>query len=181
MTTSIDYRTTTETLEHCYVLSARNATDPGLVEIAVYGCTRDGEVRGEGSLTVPADDLIHVTKLVDRTVAGLATLSRKPGTTRVLPIAEHRNQPWTDALDAELIGKWRALSDLVRPHTAHRELGDYFGRSPGAVRSRLLKLGCDPDNPGAPLKPVDLDRAPRPDVPRGSGPEHLRDEEREFQ
>lgn len=155
MTTSIDYRTTTETLEHCYVLSARNTADPALVEIAVYGCTRDGKVRGEGSMTVPADDLMHVTKLVDRTVAGLATLSREPGTTRVQAVAEHRNQPWTDVLDAELAAKWGEVSNLMRPHTAHRELGDYFGRSPGAVRSRLLKLGCDPDRPGATEAPID--------------------------
>ena len=40
--------------------------------------------------------------------------------------------------------------------TLRKEIADRHGRSPGAIRARLLRLMCDPERPG---RTCDQDRA----------------------
>lgn len=57
------------------------------------------------------------------------------------------NQPWTDDLDAQLGGTWLAVWPTEPAHKVIRSLADALGRSRGDIRSRLPRVGCDPDVP----------------------------------
>lgn len=75
----------------------------------------------------------------------------EPGDTAVRPRQDkpaQSGQPWSPEQDRTLRDTWlgaeptAAASALIRSIAAHQE------RSPNSIRSRLSKIGCDPDVPG---------------------------------
>jgi F-box protein, helicase, 18 len=63
-----------------------------------------------------------------------ANRTKRSHTKKDLPAESH--QPWSRELDAELIKKYEQLE-------TYKSLAEYFGRSQGAIRSRLRKLGLE--------------------------------------
>jgi hypothetical protein len=53
-----------------------------------------------------------------------------------------QGMPWSDELDAELESRWRAGESV-------EEIALRFERTPGGIRARLPRVGCDPEKPGA--------------------------------
>jgi hypothetical protein len=59
------------------------------------------------------------------------------------------HQPWTPELDTQLRDTWFACSPgLDAEATTVLEIAQLMGRSRNGIRSRLTRLGCDPDLPG---------------------------------
>jgi len=70
------------------------------------------------------------------------------------------HQPWTPELDAALRDTWLATAATASAPAAVAEIAKAMGRSHLGIRSRLERLGCDPDSPGRTLPPDDP--PPRP-------------------
>jgi hypothetical protein len=52
-----------------------------------------------------------------------------------------RGQPWTGEQDAELERRWLAGDSVA-------DIAAYFQRTPGGIRARLPRVGCDPEQRG---------------------------------
>lgn len=104
-----------------------------------------------------ADGLLSAT-------TGAGRSSRRRSAAR----AAQQGRPWNDEMDAELESRWLAGESVT-------EIAAYFERTPGGIRSRLPRVGCDPENPGCylpvpPSRRVDLDGVNRAE--HGGGPVH---------
>ncbi|WP_158852422.1 exonuclease domain-containing protein [Saccharothrix deserti] len=55
---------------------------------------------------------------------------------------------WTPDQDAALRDEWLAADPREVAETRRKEIAARYGRTPGAIRSRLLRLRCDPELPG---------------------------------
>ncbi|WP_020497182.1 exonuclease domain-containing protein [Sciscionella marina] len=83
--------------------------------------------------------------LPERTVAAQPTRRRlppRPGGPRL------SHASWTREDEAALHDQWLSASTTTDAEALRVELAEHHGRSPGAIRSRLLKLRCDPEMPG---------------------------------
>ena len=58
------------------------------------------------------------------------------------------HQPWTPELDTQLRDTWLACSPAMDAEATVLEIAQLMGRSRNGIRSRLTRLGCDPDLPG---------------------------------
>lgn len=68
--------------------------------------------------------------------------------------------------DQDLQQRWRKTDPSEPAATAHIRIGTEIGRSDKAIRSRLAKLGLDPDQPGpVPSGSTGLLAFPSPAVP----------------
>ena len=59
----------------------------------------------------------------------------------------HSHQPWTPELDTQLRDTWLASSPAMDADATVLEIAQLMGRSRNGIRSRLTRLGCDPDVP----------------------------------
>ncbi|TKG59278.1 exonuclease domain-containing protein [Prauserella endophytica] len=55
---------------------------------------------------------------------------------------------WTPDQEATLRNEWLAADPAAVAETLRKDIAERHGRSPGAIRSRLLRLMCDPELPG---------------------------------
>ncbi|WP_246477602.1 exonuclease domain-containing protein [Actinokineospora xionganensis] len=55
---------------------------------------------------------------------------------------------WTPDQDAALRDEWLTADPVDVAETRRKEIATRYGRTPGAIRSRLLRLRCDPELPG---------------------------------
>jgi hypothetical protein len=116
---------------------------------AVPGEARDSRVAvrigaaGPGGESL-ADGRIEIELDVAQTLATLLadTLRTAGRRRRSGDGPARRGRPWTEELDAELERRWLA-GDPVEDIAAD------FERSPGGIRARLPRVGCDPEQPGA--------------------------------
>ncbi len=120
--------------------------DPELsVELA--GTDSSGALVAEGALRLPADAGARLGKLLGQVLDALSRLSTPP------PAGPgHRpanaNQPWTPALDDDLRTEWLAATEGSPSADLIRTIARRLERSPTSIRSRLARIGCDPDVPG---------------------------------
>jgi hypothetical protein len=115
-----------------------------------------GEQVAEGSLDVDVEVAATVADLVadgllSATGAGRGPRRRSPSR------PAQQGRPWSEEQDAELESRWVAGESVA-------QLAAYFERTPGGIRARLPRVGCDPENPGCylpvpPSRRTDLDRA----------------------
>ncbi|WP_194282995.1 hypothetical protein [Saccharothrix syringae] len=122
--------------------------DPEL-SVHLAGTDSSGALVAEGTLRLPADAGAKLGRLLGQVLDALGRLSGPPPTA-----PGHRpanaNQPWGEEQDEELRAEWLTAgggpsADLIR--TIARRLE----RSPTSIRSRLARIGCDPDVPGRAL------------------------------
>ncbi|RSN44900.1 DNA polymerase III subunit epsilon [Amycolatopsis sp. WAC 04197] len=80
--------------------------------------------------------------LPETVAAARRVLPPRPGG----PARSHAS--WTPDLEAALREQWLAADPAAAPTVLHDQLAEQYGRTAGAIRSRLIKLHCDIDVPG---------------------------------
>ncbi|PKW15069.1 hypothetical protein [Saccharopolyspora spinosa] len=139
--------------QHTYGVTAKGepgiADQPATVAMEFTGADADGRVVAEGNLLIAVDGLGDVNAFLAQTLGGLAALHAPwtPGRGRSRPRPPNAGRPWTETDGERLRERW--LGSVGE--TANRligELAEEFGRTRGAVRAQLPRLGCDPDVPG---------------------------------
>ena len=125
------------------------------VDIGAVG--PEGESVAGGSFEVDAELVSTLTAVLSDTLrqrslsGGRANQAAKAG-------APRGGHPWTEEHDVELERRWIEGESVAK-------LAAYFERTPGAIRARLPRVGCDPENPGEYL--------PQPPSQRGMNEESL--------
>ncbi|MQA63354.1 MAG: helix-turn-helix domain containing protein [Actinophytocola sp.] len=117
---------------------AEYAEHAGRVAVNVVAAGEHAEVIAEGTLEVDiaaAGTLGTVLAKALRSVAAVAPGDRSAA-------AANRGKPWTAEMDAELERQWVAGAGVA-------DIARHFERSPGSIRARLPRVGCDPVTPGA--------------------------------
>lgn len=112
----------------------------GRVAVSVSAAGEQAETIAEGRVEVDveaAGTLGTVLAKALRSVAGIA-----PPGDRSAAAPANRGRPWTDEMDAELERQWLAGASVA-------DIAGQFERSPGSIRARLPRVGCDPVNPGS--------------------------------
>ncbi|HUQ57730.1 hypothetical protein [Lentzea sp.] len=126
-----------------YRLSATTDSGESLV-LDLLGSLDSGEVIADGRLRMPVEGGATVGRLMARVLTAHTRLRPRPSR------HANANQPWTEALDADLRTAWLTASEDAAP-TLVRSLAETMQRSTTAIRARLAKVGCDPDVPGREL------------------------------
>ncbi|MFD5826477.1 hypothetical protein [Lentzea sp. NPDC060358] len=126
-----------------YRLSATTDSEESLV-LDLLGSLDSGEVVADGRLRLPVEGGTAVGRLVSRVLAAQTRLRPRPSR------HANANQPWTEALDAELRTAWLTATQDTAPALV-RTLAVTMQRSTTAIRARVAKVGCDPDVPGREL------------------------------
>ncbi|PSL56830.1 hypothetical protein B0I31_103589 [Saccharothrix carnea] len=123
--------------------------DPDL-SVDLTGVDTSGALVAEGTIHLPASAGAKIGKLLAQVLEALARLS-----TPALPAPRDRpanaNQPWTPDLDAALRTEWLAATTETPTAELIRSIARRLERSPTSIRSRLARVGCDPDVPGRAL------------------------------
>lgn len=145
MTTTSTYESKVQVGPITYRVQATAQQDM-LVE--VFGADPEGSVVAEGMLRLPVSGGTAVGKLLSRVLDGLTKLSPKP-TDRQQPV--NANQPWPEDQDEALRQAWLTEPTTTSTTDHIRSLAQRLGRSPTSIRSRLARVGCDPDVVGRPL------------------------------
>ena len=113
-----------------------------------------GEPVAEGSLDLDVAVADTVAELVTDSLLSAAGGGRGPRR-RSAERPAQQGRPWSEEMDAELESRWIAGESVA-------EIAAYFERTPGGIRARLPRVGCDPENPGCylpvpPSRRTDLD------------------------
>jgi hypothetical protein len=111
------------------------------VAVTVGAVGPQGEPVAEGRIEVAAGAAPTLGTVLSDTLASFAGIGnpsrRRPG---VRPARQ--GSPWTDEQDAELERLWQAGESV-------EDIAAQFERTPGGIRARLSRVGCDPEKPGA--------------------------------
>ena len=131
------HRTTTYTL-------SLTAHDDGQVTLDLLGSAEPEGTVADGSLRLPLSGAPEAARLLNRALTAVSALAqhRRRGS------APNSHAPWTLDQDTALRADWQAYPESAPAASAIRELADARQRSPGSIRARLARLGCDPDVPG---------------------------------
>jgi hypothetical protein len=78
-----------------------------------------------------------------------------------VPKPANSHQPWTPELDRELRDTWLACAPDAGAGAMIREIAQLMGRSRNGIRSRLLRVGCNPEVPGQAIPGPDDQQVPR--------------------
>ena len=123
--------------------------DPDL-SVDLAGVDGSGVLVAEGTIRLPSEAGAKIGKLLAQVLEALGRLS-----TANTPSSRDRpanaNQPWTQDLDDGLRADWLAATTDTPTAELIRSIAKRLERSPTSIRSRLAKVGCDPDVPGRPL------------------------------
>ncbi|MFT7837635.1 hypothetical protein Q5530_15965 [Saccharothrix sp. BKS2] len=120
--------------------------DPDLV-VELTGTDSSGALVAEGALRLPADAGGRLGKLLGQVLDALGRLSTPaPASPGNRPA--NANQPWTRDLDEDLRVEWLAAEEGSPSADLIRGVARRLERSPTSIRSRLARIGCDPDVPG---------------------------------
>ena len=113
-----------------------------------------GEPVAEGSLDLDVAVAATVADLVTDGLLAVSGAGRSPRR-RSAGRPAQQGRPWNEEMDAELESRWVAGESVA-------DIAAYFERSPGGIRARLPRVGCDPENSGCylpvpPSRRTDLD------------------------
>ncbi|NUT49892.1 MAG: hypothetical protein HOV94_21655 [Saccharothrix sp.] len=123
--------------------------DPEL-SVDLAGVDTAGDLVAEGKLRLPADAGAKIGKLLAQVLEALGKLSGPP-TVPSKSRPANANQPWTTDLDDGLRADWLAAGADTTTVELIRSIAKRLERSPTSIRSRLARVGCDPDVPGRAL------------------------------
>ncbi|WP_189055121.1 hypothetical protein [Longimycelium tulufanense] len=124
------------------------------LDVEIFSADTEGQLTGEGHLSLPVGALVPAAQLLPQALTGIAQLhginvGKLPRTARGRP--GNSFQPWTSELDERLRTAWMSGDELLSAYELTGRLATEFDRSRNAIRSRLARLGCDPDIPGREL------------------------------
>ncbi|MTD57391.1 helix-turn-helix domain containing protein [Amycolatopsis pithecellobii] len=143
MTIVEEHRSKVRAGENTYsieVTALPGGDQPDRLIVSVGGAGPRGDVLAEGHLEVSSDVAVALGSVLSETLRHHVAISLAGGRrTRARPASQGR--PWTPELDAELEESW------IRGETVE-DIAVRFGRSPGGIRARLPRVGCDPERPG---------------------------------
>ncbi|XVS65683.1 hypothetical protein ACQPYE_06375 [Actinosynnema sp. CA-299493] len=125
--------------------------DPDL-SVDLAGVDSSGVLVAEGTLRLPADAGAKIGKLLAQVLEALGRLSA-PSSLSARDRPANANQPWTQDLDDGLRADWLAATTETPTTDLIRSIAKRLERSPTSIRSRLARVGCDPDVPGRELSP----------------------------
>ncbi|MCP2260646.1 hypothetical protein LX15_004365 [Streptoalloteichus tenebrarius] len=132
-----------------------DSAEPRL-DIEVFTADTEGELTGEGHLLLPVGALAAAGHLVQRVLVGLAQLHGATAGRGRFRASRPGNafRPWSEEMDEELRTAWLGEPAGAPASEVTGRLAERMGRSRIAIRSRLARLGCDPDVPGRELPPA---------------------------
>lgn len=155
----MDYRDETHVGEYSYGVNAKTmpAQDgqPATVAVEFTGADPDGRIVAEGNLLIGIAGLPETSSFLSQTLEGLAALHGRRSARR--PAARTRSRPpnagmpWTDEDGERLRQRWMGTPPTTAAHELIAELAEEYGRTHGAIRAQMSRLGCDPDVPGRAL------------------------------
>lgn len=121
------------------------------VAVIIGAAGPEGESVAEGRIEVEAGAAPTLGTVLADTLLSFAGISnpnrRRPGNRPA-----QQGRPWSDEQDAELEKLWQEGESV-------EDIATRFERTPGGIRARLPRVGCDPEKPGAYL-PVPPSRRP---------------------
>lgn len=120
------------------------------VDIGAFG--PDGEAVAGGNFEVDAELVATLTAVLSDTLRQRSLSVSRTGQNSKAS-APRGGHPWTDEHDVALERKWIEGEGVAN-------LAAYFERTPGAIRARLPRVGCDPENPGEYLPQPPSQRRP---------------------
>jgi hypothetical protein len=116
----------------------------------------EGESVAEGRIEVDAGAAPTLGTILADTLLSFAG-STNPGRRRSGNRPAQQGRPWSDEQDSELEKLWQEGESV-------EDIAARFERTPGGIRARLPRVGCDPEKSGAYL-PVPPSR--RTELPGG--------------
>lgn len=138
--TQLRIGTTTFSVEMSSLPDDAGGTPPRVV-VSLAAAGPEGEVIADGQLEVDLEIAATLGTVVQQTLHAVAGMdprsARGPGVRRA-----NQGVPWTPDMDAELERRWIEGEDV-------ETIAEAFARSPGSIRARLPRVGCDPVRPGA--------------------------------
>jgi len=152
-------RTEVRAQEITYQIAVATRTDDDRAEptprvmITLEAGGPGGEPVAEGSLDL---DVAVAGTVADLVADGLLSVTGggRPPRRRSAGRPAQQGRPWNEEMDAALETRWIAGESVA-------EIAAYFERTPGGIRARLPRVGCDPENPGCylpvPSRRTDLD------------------------
>lgn len=160
MSITIERRTEVRAEENTYQIVVSTRTDEDRAEpntrvmITLEAGGPGGDSVAEGSLDLDAEVASTVADLVRDGLLSAPGVSRTPRR-RSGGRPAQQGRPWNEEMDAELENRWIAGESVA-------EIATFFERTPGGIRARLPRVGCDPENPGCylpvpPSRRTDLD------------------------
>ncbi|HEY2057942.1 helix-turn-helix domain containing protein [Amycolatopsis sp. NBC_01480] len=123
------------------VVARTGAAEQQRVVVTVGGEGPDGELVAEGRLELDSAAVPAVAELLGGSLLAFSGGGGGGGRRRTGQRPAQQGSPWTEEMDAELERRWLAgdpVADLARD----------FERTPGGIRARLPRVGCDPEKPG---------------------------------
>ncbi|QFU91463.1 helix-turn-helix domain containing protein [Amycolatopsis sp. YIM 10] len=140
MTVSEQHRTEIRTETATYTVEATSMPE-ARVAVDVSAVGSQGEPVAEGRIELDAAAATTLATVLTRALRSAGALGRS-GARSSGPRPARQGQPWSGTLDADLERRWLAGESV-------EVIAEAFGRSPGSIRARLPRVGCDPEAPGA--------------------------------
>ncbi|HKS43857.1 MAG TPA: helix-turn-helix domain containing protein [Amycolatopsis sp.] len=113
---------------------------PGRLVVQVDASGPAGEPVADGRIEVAQDVVGALGAVLAETLRHHQAMAGAGGR-RARDRPACRGRPWTPELDAELERRWIAGESV-------EEIAARFERTPGGIRARLPRVGCDPERPG---------------------------------
>lgn len=152
----MDYRDETHVGEYAYGVNAKTVPpqdgQPATVAVEFTGADPDGRIVAEGNLLIGVTGLPETSSFLSQTLEGLAALHGRRSARRTTARSRSRppnaGQPWTEEDGERLRQRWMESPAATAAHELIAELAEEYGRTRGAIRAQVSRLGCDPDVPG---------------------------------
>ncbi len=112
-------------------------------EREVFRLSRLEDTHGEAArLTLPGGEVVELRKddWLQVAVAVNRLFASQPVSLSKREPLDNTGKPWTKALDVDLASRWAEGTQSWQKGPALGELATYFGRTKGAITSRLVKL-----------------------------------------
>ena len=113
---------------------------PRRLVVSIGGADPQGESVADGHLELAPAAAEAVGSVLSETLRHHAAIT-EPGGRRARARPASQGLPWTPQQDAELEQRWIQGVPIA-------EIAAEFQRSPGGIRARLPRVGCDPERPG---------------------------------
>lgn len=161
MNTQTSHHVETTVDDHHYRIDIKPLEPPGglllgpseRVRISATVVDGDGRAVANGAFEAKWTVLDPLIRVIGAALGSATTI--RSGRYRSSPPA-NSGVAWSDSDDLELERRWLAGHSVA-------ELATLFDRSPGSIRARLPRVGCDPQRPGEHLPVPPSQRRP-PDL-----------------